>query len=131
MQRSKQQAMMFLLGAVLVGGVLGLSADRVFGHEQLVEQYGRDRRVFYDALGLTDAQRSTLDSLAFQQDCAVRALLAPQKQALDSIRATFKAQMRQVFTPEQLTRLEAREKEIKARREARGAKESKRQCSGK
>ena len=29
MQRSKQQALMFLLGAVLVGGVLGFSADRV------------------------------------------------------------------------------------------------------
>ena len=28
MQRSKQQAMMFLLGAVLVGGALGMSADR-------------------------------------------------------------------------------------------------------
>ncbi len=29
MQRSKQQALMFLLGAVLVGGVLGFSANRV------------------------------------------------------------------------------------------------------
>ena len=31
MQRSKQQAIMFLLGAVLVGGVVGFSAERVIG----------------------------------------------------------------------------------------------------
>lgn len=129
MQRSKQQALMFLLGAVLVGGVLGLSADRVFSHDKL-EQSGRDRRAFYDDLGLTDRQRATLDSLAFEQGCHVRALIAPQKPALDSIRASFKAQMRQVFSAEQLTRLEAREKEIKARREAHEAKEPRKQCSG-
>lgn len=131
MQRSKQQALMFLLGAVLVGGVLGFSAERVFGHEKLVEQYGHDRRAFYDDLGLTDQQRATLDSLAFEQGCEVRIVLAPEKPALDSIRNRFKAEMRQVFTPEQLSKLESREKEIKARREAREAKEPKRQCSGK
>jgi hypothetical protein len=32
MQRSKQQALMFLLGAVLVGGVLGVSAARGMLH---------------------------------------------------------------------------------------------------
>ena len=32
MQRTKQQALMFLLGAVLVGGVLGFSAERAL-HE--------------------------------------------------------------------------------------------------
>jgi hypothetical protein len=32
MQRSKQQALMFLLGAVLVGGAVGFSADRYIGH---------------------------------------------------------------------------------------------------
>ena len=36
MQRSKQQALMFLLGAVLVGGALGFSADRYLGHEKIV-----------------------------------------------------------------------------------------------
>lgn len=131
MQRSKQQALMFLLGALLVGAVLGVSGERVFSHEKIVEQYSHDRRAFYDDLGLTERQRATLDSLAFEQGCQVRALLAPQKPALDSIRTRFKAEMRQVFTPDQLTKLQSREKEMKARREAREAKEPKRQCSGK
>ena len=130
MQRSKQQALMFLLGAVLVGGVLGFSAERVFGHDKLAEQYGHDRSAFYDDLGLTSQQRTKLDSLAFQQGCEVRAVLAPEKPALDSIRNRFKAEMRQVFTPDQLSKLHSREKEIKARREAHEAKEPKRQCSG-
>jgi Spy/CpxP family protein refolding chaperone len=126
MQRSKQQALMFLLGAVLVGGLLGLSADRVFRRDIIT-----DRRAFYDALGLSETQRSTLDSLAFEQDCAVRALLAPQRPALDSIRGGFRTQLRQVYTPEQRAKVEQREADFKKRREADQAKEPKRQCSAK
>ena len=43
MQRSKQQALMFLLGAVLVGGVLGFSADRLFDHDERGPWAGRMR----------------------------------------------------------------------------------------
>ena len=35
MERPKQQALAFLLGALLVGGVLGFSADRVFRQAEL------------------------------------------------------------------------------------------------
>ena len=80
MQRTKQQALMFVLGAVLVGGALGFSADRYFVHEKVVSQYGPRAR-FYDALGLTEAQRATLDSLAFQQECAHRRNKARYKDA--------------------------------------------------
>ena len=34
MQRSKNLAMMFLLGAVLVGGALGFTADRVWTRDE-------------------------------------------------------------------------------------------------
>jgi len=128
MQRSKQQALMFLLGAVLVGGVLGFSADRMFGHERFASQYGPRTR-FFDDLGLSQAQRSTLDSLAFARECEISALLKPMQPQLDSIRASFRAQMHQVFTREQVAKLDQRDKELKARREAREAKEPKRQCS--
>ena len=40
MQRSKQQALMFVLGAALVGGALGFSADRYMVHEKVVSQFG-------------------------------------------------------------------------------------------
>jgi hypothetical protein len=128
MQRSKQQALMFLLGAVLVGGALGFSADRYMGHEKFAGQYGpRDR--FYDELGLSPQQRATLDSLSFQQDCVIRSVLTPQQPRLDSIRASFRAQSGQVFTKDQLARLDIRRKEMKARRDAEQSKEPKRTCS--
>jgi Spy/CpxP family protein refolding chaperone len=128
MQRSKQQALAFLLGAVLVGGVLGFSADRMIGHQRFTSQYG-PRSKFYDELGLSQKQRDAIDSLSSEQECAVRALLSPQKTALDSIRGSFRSQIRSVFTADQQVKLEERDKEMKARRQAREAQEPKRKCS--
>jgi hypothetical protein len=128
MQRPKQQALMFLLGAALVGGALGFSADRYIVHEKVVSQFGPRAR-FYDAIGLTEAQRATLDSLAFQQECQVRAVLAPHDSALKAIRQRFHAQRDSVFTKDQKAKLDARNKEMQTRREAEQAKEPKRQCS--
>ena len=125
MHRAKQQAAMFLLGALLVGGALGFSADRYIGHQKFVTQYGPRQR-FYDQLGLTSQQRNTLDSLAFQQDCVIKSVLTPEQPKLDSIRASFRAQWRQVFTKEQLARYD----EIRARHAAEQAKEPRRTCSG-
>lgn len=129
MQRSKQQALMFLLGAVLVGGALGFSADRYIAHDNFASQYGPRAR-FYDDIGLNESQRNTLDSLAFQQDCTIRALLTPQKGALDAIKMRFQRQRDSVFTPDQRARYDARRKEIQARRDAEQAKEPKRTCAG-
>jgi hypothetical protein len=120
---------MFLLGAVLVGGALGFSAAGYISHEKFASQYGPRSR-FYDEMGLSSQQRVTLDSLSFQQDCVIKTVLAPQQARLDSIRGTFKAQWRAVFTKEQLAKYDARRKEIQARREAEQQKEPKRTCSG-
>jgi hypothetical protein len=128
MQRSKQQALMFLLGALLVGGALGFSAAGYLGHEKLVSQFGPRAR-FYDELGLSPQQRSTLDSLTFVQDCAMKAVLAPHDSLLKSLRTRFRAQRDSVFTKEQKAKLDLRAKEWQARREAEQAKEPKRQCS--
>ena len=129
MQRSKQTALMFLLGATLVGGALGFSADRYLTHEKVVSQFG-PRPKFYDDLGLSEQQRGTLDSIMFAQDCAIRAVMAPIRPKLDTIRGNFRSQVEQVFTKAQLTQLEARRKEHDARRQAEQAKEPKRTCSG-
>ena len=129
MQRTKQQALMFLLGAVLVGGAVGFSADRYIGHEKFATQYGPRQR-FYDELGLTAQQRTTMDSLAFQQDCAVRQVLSPHDSALKAIRTRFQAQRDSVLTKDQMVRMETRRKDIQARREAEQAKEPKRTCTG-
>ena len=118
----------FLLGAVLVGGAVGFSADRYIGHEKFATQYGPRVR-FYDELGLNPQQRTTMDSLAFQQDCAVRQILAPHDSILKAIRTRFQAQRDSVLTKDQLTRMETRRKEMQSRREAEQAKEPKRTCN--
>src|SRR5262245_57755586 len=128
MQRSKQTALTFLLGATLVGGALGFSADRFLSHEKVVSQFA-PRPKFYDDLGLSQQQRTTVDSLRFQQDCLMRAVMAPQRPRLDSIRANFRAGLEQVLTKDQLTQLDTRRKEHDARRQAEQKNEPKRQCS--
>ena len=129
MQHPKQTALMFLLGATLVGGALGFSADRYLSHEKVVSSFG-PRSKFYDELEATAQQRATLDSLAFEQECAMRALFAPIDSSLKAMRAHFQAQRDSVFTKDQLAKLETRRTEMNARRKAEQAKEPKRTCSG-
>ena len=52
MQRSKQQALMFLLGAVLVGGVLGFSADRFVASKKPTRVPARVQ--MYDDIGIDE-----------------------------------------------------------------------------
>jgi len=113
MQRSKQQALMFLLGAVLVGGALGFSADRVFGRDP--ETHWARRQAFYDDLGLSAGQRSTMDSLLDSRNCQISALMKPMRPQLDSIRSSAHQQVLQVLTPAQREILERRRKEIDER----------------
>ena len=58
MQRSKQQALMFLLGTLLVGAILGFSADRLFGDDAPTP----GRQAMYDDLQLSAEQRAAMDS---------------------------------------------------------------------
>ena len=110
MTRSKQQAMMFLLGAVLVGGALGFSADRVLNNDKPRNWVPRQR--MYEDLALTEMQRVTMDSLLDEQNCRVGALMKPVRPRLDSIRNSARLQMAQILTPEQLTKLESRRQEM-------------------
>jgi len=116
MQRPKQQAFAFLLGAVLVGGVVGFSADRVF--RQTDNSLEARRKRMYDDLELAAAQRSTLDSVFDASNCQLDALYAPLQPAYDSIKAARRSQMNAILTPEQRTRLEARRKDDDVRRDA-------------
>ncbi len=113
MQRSKQQALVFLLGAVLVGGALGFSADRVFGRGP-ANHWAR-RQAFYDDLGLTRAQRGTMDSLLDARNCQISAVMKPVRTQLDSIRDAAHKQVLQLLTPEQRSKLERKRKEMDAR----------------
>ena len=115
MQRPKQQALLFLLGATLVGGVVGFSADRVF-HTNDTSIASR-RKALYDDLDLQPAQRAKMDSVFDDSNCQLEALLKPLQPALDSIKAARRAQMNAILTPDQRTRIEARRKDDDARRD--------------
>ena len=116
MQRSKQQALMFLLGAVLVGGVLGFSAERVMLHVDKDRSWAA-RTAMYDDLGLSSSQRASMDSVIDEKNRRVDSLLKPVKPQIDSVRANARAQFYRIFTPDQRTKFETRVREDSTRRE--------------
>lgn len=105
MQRSKQTALMFLLGAVLVGGVLGFSADRVL-HEKT--KHWAPRMRMYNDLGLSEMQRSAMDSLLDARNCQIGVVMKPMVPQLDSIKKSAHQQVLQILTAEQRAKLELR-----------------------
>ena len=92
MQRSKQQALMFLLGALLVGGVVGFSAERVMRNANKDHSWAA-RTAMYDDLALSPAQREAMDSVIDEKNRRVDSLLKPVKPQLDSVRANARTRM--------------------------------------
>ena len=115
MQRTKQQALMFLLGAVLVGGVLGFSAERVLGHTDRTSW--PDRARMYDDLELSVQQRTAMDSVLDannrQRDTIMRAV----KPQLDSLKLATRGQFYRIFSPTQKEKFLDRVREDSVRRE--------------
>ena len=116
MQRSKQQAMMFLLGAVLVGGVVGFSAERVMRNANKDHSWAA-RTAMYDDLELTPAQRAAMDSVIDEKNRRVDSLLKPVRPQIDSVRANTRTQFYRIFTPAQREKFEKRVSEDSSRRE--------------
>lgn len=108
MQNSKQLAVMFLLGAVLVGGALGFTADRVWGRETACRDPRSSKDLLYDRLQLTATQRAAWDAILDDRHAQYQALFKPIRPQMDSIRLRARAQMRALLTtPEQRERFEA------------------------
>jgi Spy/CpxP family protein refolding chaperone len=116
MQRPKQQALAFLLGAVLVGGVVGFSADRVFRRDDT--SVAAKRKAMYDDLDLQPTQRAALDSLFDARNCRYDAIFNSIRPALDSLKTETRARTNTILTDEQRTKLENRRKEHDAKDEA-------------
>ena len=104
MERPKQQAIAFLLGAVLVGGALGFSADRVFRSEELTP--AQRRAAFYEDIGITSAQRPPLDSILDDRNCRMDSVVRTIQPTLDSIKTASRVQIDRLLTPEQHARIE-------------------------
>ena len=109
MQRSKNLAMIFLLGAVLVGGALGFTADRVWMRDPTAcKDPGASRALLYERLELNQTQRTSWDSILDQRHRQLDSLFKPIRPQIDSIRLRARAQMRALLTtPDQRARFEA------------------------
>jgi hypothetical protein len=109
MTRPKSVALAFLSGAVLVGALLGFTADRVMFGEQLSEQK-RDQMHLRERLaadlGLDAAQRAAVDSLLDVREVRRRAVLAPVQPKIDSLYLETRHGIRQVLTEEQRRKFE-------------------------
>jgi len=109
MERTKQQAIAFLLGAVLVGGVVGFSADRMIRHEDTT--IAEKRKAMYDDLDMSQAQRVAMDSLFDARNCEYDAIFRPIQPARDSLRTATRDKMNQILTADQRSRLDVRRKD--------------------
>ena len=109
MQGSKNLAVMFLLGAVLIGGALGFTADRVMIRDQICPARARSagmRHKFAERLQLTPAQEAKVDSLLDDRHRQNQAVMATVKGQLDSIRARSREQINLILNAEQQRRFQ-------------------------
>lgn len=114
MDRSKGYALMFLLGAFLAGGALGITADRVMDGDRGRGRRGGDfRGRMASELDLTPAQRVSIDSLMDQKHRQIVALYRPVKPQLDSLALASRvisdsthAQIKRLLNAEQQVKLE-------------------------
>ena len=113
MQRSKQQALFFLLGAVLVGGVLGFASHALADGGASKPWAGRGR--MYADLDIDPRQRERIDSLLDDRNCQIGAVMKPVRPQLDSIKNEAHKQLLQILTPTQAAKLESRRREMMVR----------------
>ena len=103
-QRTKAQAILFLFGAVLVGGALGFSANRTFDQREQPQDMASSRKRLADRLELTTAQRRMLDSVLDERNERMKTLLAPVRPRLDSLRFAARAVIRGQLSADQQLR---------------------------
>jgi hypothetical protein len=106
--RSRQTALAFLLGAALVGGVLGFSADRLVSRDRFCrwgDQVGM-RRIFGDELNLTPGQRVAVDSILDEKHRDIAVVVKPVKAQLDSIGDHAMDRISALLTPTQRSTFE-------------------------
>ena len=118
--RSKQLAMFFLLGAVLVGGVLGFTANRVLAADTCAQPKNRQakRAYFHNQLDLSAAQRATVDSLLDRKLAQIAEVMTPIQPRLDAISDSTRAQIAKVLDEKQRAKFEQMHRDMVAAKKA-------------
>lgn len=104
LQRTKAQAIFFLLGAVLVGGALGFTANRAMTRRDWSKDQSASRDQLADELRLDAVQRRMLDSVLDARNDTMKTILAPVRAQLDSVRFAARAVIRGRLSPDQQAR---------------------------
>jgi hypothetical protein len=113
-QRPKRLAAMFLFGALLVGGALGFTADRVVGDRLLPRAEAATLPASPNALdefskeiGLTPAQRAAVDSIMDERHRIIDSIMTPVRPQIAVARESARKQIRARLTGDQVTRFDA------------------------
>ncbi len=122
MRRTNGLALAFFIAVFAAGAAAGVVADRYVQRERLQRQWGDQRAMrnrLADDLGMTDAQRASMDSLLDDRNRQYDSLMAPMRPTLDSLGAATRQRLRQLLTPEQQATYDQiqREREEARRRE--------------
>ena len=112
-QRPKTLAAIVLLGAFVVGGTLGVAADRMVGDRLLPRAEAAtvsSRNALDDfalEIGLTPAQRAAVDSIMDERHRIIDSIMAPVRPQISAARESARRQIRMRLTPEQEPRFDA------------------------
>ncbi len=109
MTRQKSVAAAFLGGALLVGGLLGFTADRLVLGATCEKQWDQRhlRTRLAEDLALSEGQRTSVDSILDRRTARTRALIDPIRPQLDSAVDAARDEIRAVLSPEQRVKFEA------------------------
>jgi riboflavin biosynthesis pyrimidine reductase len=105
MQQSKNLAITFLLGAVIVGGALGFTADRVMLRDRM-DRRESGREKLANRLLLDSTQRARLDSILDDRHRKWQVVMAPVQPSLDSIKERARDEIKLMLTPTQRAEFE-------------------------
>ena len=123
-QRSTRSlALAFVLGALLVGGVLGFTAERVLGRDDACARYftrSELRKRVADRLDLTAVQRAQVDSILDAKRAAMDSIQAPVKAAMSAVSDSTTHRIEAVLTAKQRTQFA----EMRAERDRRDREDS-------
>lgn len=122
MTRQKSLAAAFLGGALLVGGLLGFTADRLMMRTEFREWDQRTLRTrLAEDLRLDGAQRASVDSILDRRSARTRAIMEPIRPQLDSAVWTARDEIRAILTSDQLPKFEEMVRESDAEDDRRRA----------
>jgi hypothetical protein len=102
MTKSKHLALAFLFGAVLVGGALGFTADRMLIRDRICADKSPSlRATLAERLHLDSQQQVRLDSILDERHRRYAAVMATVRGQLDSIKLHARDQIRSMLNEQQ------------------------------